>query len=85
MTIEKALELINNYDSVYLTRDMFNGIVKALYQAVELCTGDDDDICSFNITKHSATEYTLSIAFCCYPIGYSGTNFTIHDDDQDSE
>lgn len=80
MTIEKALEIFNCYDSVYLSREMFNGIVKALYQAVELSTGDDDDICSFDITKHSASKYTLSIACCDYPTGYLSVDFTIQNE-----
>lgn len=79
MTIEKALEVFNRYDSVFLSRDMFNGIVKALYQAVELSTGDDD-ICSFDITKRSANKYTLSIAYCGYSIGYTSVDFTIQDE-----
>ena len=85
MTIEKALEIFNSYDSVYLSREMFNGIVKALYQAVELSTGDGDDICSFVITKHTANRYTLSIAYCGYPVIYKSVDFTTHDDDQESE
>lgn len=83
MTIEKALELLNGYDSVFLPRTQFNNTVKALIQAVEMPSCDDDDICSFEVEKHSANEYTLAVKYCNDPAPAPvAADFTIWEEPQ---